>query len=125
MAMISPVTFTPLTPALHITGAQPNEFDLRRLKRMLEKRERYRYVTVSITPTPNGYHITSPCCSRSISPDGKAIDIALIEYDEPSLTWKLYGMNHSAKQWHLQRCAEALRPLVEYLITDPHKVFWQ
>src|SRR5660398_21549 len=61
--MISPVTFTPITQTLHVSGAQPNEFDLRRLKRMLEKRDRYRYVTVSITPTISGYLITSPCCS--------------------------------------------------------------
>ena len=123
--MISPVTFTPVSPTLLAQGTQPNEFDLRRLKRMLEKRERYRYVTVSITPTDNGYLITSPCCSRSVSPDGALIDIALIEYEEASEMWKLSAKNHVEGQWDLQRSSETLKQLVEYLLLDPSKVFWQ
>jgi hypothetical protein len=123
--MISPVTYSPLSSALLDSGAQPNELDLRRIKRMLEKRERYRYVTVNIAPTPCGYQITSPCCSRSIASDGQMIDIALIEYDETFTTWKLFNKDHAGNSWCLHHCSETLKTMVEYLITDPAKVFWQ
>lgn len=125
MTMLSPVIFTPLSSAMPVTGSQPNEFDLRRLKRMLEKRERYRYVTVSIAPTTRGYHITSPCCSRSIASDGHLIDIAMIEYEDASSSWKLFGKNHTDNTWSLHHRSDSLRPLVEYLIADPSKTFWQ
>ena len=123
--MMPTATLMPVSPALLSTGQQPNELDLRRLKRMLAKRERYRYVTVRVTPTTMGYLITSPCCSRVVSAEGALIDIALIEYEATSERWTISSKNHIEGQWDLQRCAEALRPLVEYLLRDPARVFWQ
>lgn len=123
--MNSPVTISPPLATMNLCDAQPNELDLRRIVRTLEKRERYRYVTVNIAPTSNGYIIQSPCCSRSIATDNHLIDIALLEYDVTAQMWKLFNKNHSERSWNLYRCAETLRPLVEYLSTDPDKAFWQ
>lgn len=123
--MISPVTLSSPLTTVHLTGAHPNELDLRRIMRMLQKRERYRYVTVNITPTNNGYLIQSPCCSRSIAPDGDLIDIGLIQYDEAATAWKLFSMDHAENKWCLHHCSETLKPLLEYLNADPSKAFWQ
>jgi len=123
--MISPVSISPPLGIVHLSGAHPNELDLRRIMRMLQKRVRYRYVTVNITPTKNGYLIQSPCCSRSISPDGHLIDIGLIQYDDFSATWKLFSMDHAENKWCLRHCTETLTPLLEYLNADPSKAFWQ
>jgi hypothetical protein len=123
--MISPVNISPPLETVHLTSVHPNELDLRRIMRMLQKRKRYRYVTVCITPTNNGYLIQSPCCSRSIAPDGHLIDIGLIEYDEASTTWKLFSMDHTHKKWCLNHRSETLKPLLEYLNADPSKSFWQ
>ena len=123
--MNSPVTVSPPLATVSVSSTKPSELDLRRIMRILEKRERYRYVTVNIVPTIDGYLIQSPCCSRSIAADEHLIDIALIEYDEANQMWKLFNKDHMEGTWNLHRCAENLRPLVEYLSADPDKSFWQ
>jgi hypothetical protein len=123
--MISPVSISPPLEMAYLPDAHPNELDLRRIMRMLQKRTRYRYVTVNITPTKNGYLIQSPCCSRSISSDGHLINIGLIQYDEASMTWKLFSMDHAEQKWCLHHCSVTLKPLLEYLNADPSKAFWQ
>ncbi len=62
----------------------PNEFDLKRITRMLEHRVRYRYVTPVVQPIEEGYLVVSPCCSRNIDDSGGIIDIARIKYDHPN-----------------------------------------
>lgn len=123
--MSAPVTILPPLAPLHLDGTQPNELDLRRILRILKKRERYRYVTVNIAPSENGYRILSPCCSRNIAPGGNLIDIALIEYDKSAKAWALFSKVHELNEWRLHHRSGSLTSLVEYLIADPAKDFWQ
>lgn len=123
--MVSSVTISTPLAKVNVCGSHPNELDLRRIMRMLEKRVRYRYVTVNIAPTDNGYRILSPCCSRTIAPDGQMIDIALIQFNESSSTWELFSKDHAGNAWRLYRQSGTLTPLMDCLNEDPEKTFWQ
>lgn len=118
-----PIATWPL-PATRV-GQQPNELDLRRICRLLEKRARYHYVSPSVQPVSRGYRIVSPCCSRNIDQDGGPIDIAWIEFDEGSGTWKLYCKDHVRDAWRVQVRAGRLDQVMQYLNEDPERVFWQ
>src|SRR3990167_6979035 len=92
-------------PAAGIAGPDrpdhdhPNEFDCRRIARLLENRRRYRYVEPRVVPIPNGYRIESPCCSRNVDPAGVVIDIALIEHCSDQDPWALYRKVHPEDTW--------------------------
>ena len=43
-----------------VAGPHPNEFDLRRITRMLAQRVRYRYVEPEVQAIADGYQIVSP-----------------------------------------------------------------
>lgn len=103
----------------------PNEIDLKRIEYALLKRARYRYVSVSVLPEENGYRIVSPCCSRTIDPNGGDIDIALMKFDESANMWKLFSKNHMNQVWFLHLRAETICQLLECLNEDPAKLFWQ
>lgn len=106
-------------------GRPPNELDIRRITRMLTKRERYRYVSVKVIAASGGYHVISPCCSRTINNTGDMIDIARIEYDAPRSTWKLFSKNHTQNKWQLRFNSARFAPLMDCLNKDPEKWFWQ
>ncbi|MBS1186890.1 MAG: hypothetical protein H6R04_908 [Burkholderiaceae bacterium] len=115
-----------ISPRLHdADGCHPNELDLRRIAHMLEKRTRYRYVPVEVVPATNGYRIVSPCCSRTVDPNGGKIDIALIEFDQQSNKWKLFNKLHERNIWLLHLCADRLQQLLDCLNEDPARLFWQ
>lgn len=113
-----------LTPAPG-TSRQPNDVDKKRIARLLEKRERYQYVSPSVEPVENGYRIVSPCCSRNIDPDGGEIDIALLCFDENRNIWTLFRKDHARNAWCRQLRAERLDVVMNYLNLDPERVFWQ
>lgn len=108
-----------------VVGVQPNELDRRRIEHALERRKRYRYVSPSVYAVHNGYLIKSPCCSRNIHPEGGIIDIALLQFEHGETPWRLYRKDHRAQQWHLHSQHERLVELLELLITDPERQFWQ
>lgn len=118
-------TISPPLAEMQGGACHPNELDLRRIAHMLEKRTRYRYVSVSVVPASNGYRIVSPCCSRTVDPGGGPIDIALLEFDEPSSQWKLYNKLHERNEWQLYLCADKLGSLIDCLNEDPSRLFWQ
>jgi hypothetical protein len=111
--------------ALIGAGRQPNEVDLRRIARRLDKRARYRYVAPKVQPCAGGYHIVSPCCSRNIDSGGGVIDIARIEYDETRRRWNLYYKDHAGNSWQLFMHTPQLDRLMECLNEDPQRLFWQ
>ena len=103
----------------------PNEFDLKRIERMLEHRARYRYVSPLVMPIEEGYLVMSPCCSRNIDAGGGIIDIARIKYDYPRGQWRLYCKDHGLAVWTLHSTAATLHELIGVLNADPARVFWQ
>ena len=103
----------------------PNEFDLKRIRRMLEKRVRYRYVSPVVQPIAEGYLVMSPCCSRNIDASGGVIDIARIKYDHPKNEWRLYHKDHALAVWALHSTSATLHELLACLNEDPSRVFWQ
>lgn len=108
-----------------VTVAHPNEFDLRRISRMLAQRVRYRYVEPEVQAMASGYQIVSPCCSRNIDASGGTIDIARLEYGHSDGMWRLYHKDHTLNEWQLYSIAPALHMLVTQLNEDPLRVFWQ
>jgi len=92
---------------------------------MLERRARYRYVTVKVLPVGGGYLVVSPCCSRTVEPQGGMIDIAMIEYDEPVKRWKLFSKDHDFNRWRLHIMSDRLGLLIDCLNEDYARVFWQ
>jgi hypothetical protein len=109
---------------LRASQSQPNDVDRRRIERALDNRERYRYVRPTVEPVENGYRIISPCCSRNIDPEGGAIDIARLEYDETCARWNLYSRDHEQGVW-VWRAEGRLSELLVQLNTDPQRIFWQ
>ncbi|RZI42965.1 DUF3024 domain-containing protein [Herbaspirillum sp. HC18] len=107
------------------SGLHPNEVDLKRIARLLEKRERYQYVSPSVRPENGGYRIVSPCCSRNIDQSGGLIDIALIVFDEKSRSWNLFCKDHGRNMWQFHLRAAGLHAVMECLNADSGRVFWQ
>jgi hypothetical protein len=105
------------------TPAHPNEVDMRRISRLLERRARYHYVSPLVEAVSGGYRIVSPCCSRNIDQRGGLIDIAHIECEEG--VWKLYRRDHGRKLWLMHVKASRLDLLIDYLNEDTGRVFWQ
>lgn len=103
----------------------PNELDLRRIRRALGQRSRYRYVQPSVEPTGNGYLVRSPCCSRSIDSAGGTIDVALIEWRPDLVLWSLLRKDHAADCWVEDSRFARLADLFDRLNSDPLKLFWQ
>ena len=103
---------------------QPNELDHRRIRRAIEGRRRYRYVTPRVLAAEGGYRIVSPNCSRNIDPHGGEIDIALIHYAQSVGLWRLFYRDHRAGQWCIAGEAPQLAPLLAELSADPARRFW-
>lgn len=112
-------------PMSNFAEPHPNEFDLRRIRHMLEQRVRYRYVTPVAQPIPGGYLVVSPCCSRNIDINGGIIDIARIAYVQTPGIWQLYHKDHKQAAWILHSSATTLQELITCLNEDSSRVFWQ
>lgn len=103
----------------------PNDLDRKRIARALMARKRYRYVTPDVLGVDRGYRIESPCCSRNIDAEGGPVDIALIEFQEGSCGWRLYGKNHDRGIWEFHSSYDRLADLMDWLNADPERRFWQ
>lgn len=103
----------------------PNELDLMRITRAIAQRARYRYVQPSVETVAEGYLIRSPCCSRTIDPDGGEIDVAMLCWDENAAEWSLFRKDHKASCWIEDSRYVRLAELLIRLNADPRKVFWQ
>jgi hypothetical protein len=113
----------PLFP--HADAAHPNQVDLKRIERLLKHRKRYRYVKPVVFPYPKGYQIVSPCCSRTIDPEGGPIDIARIEFLEESGDWRLWAKDHRGGSWIEYGRYPKLEAALVLLNEDPERAFWQ
>ena len=103
----------------------PNEIDLLRVERAIAGRARYRYVTPSVLPVPDGYVVRSPCCSRKVDPSGGEIDVAWLHWIEQSACWALHRKDHRTECWVEDGRFTRLPELFARLNADPQKVFWQ
>ena len=106
-------------------AGHPNEFDLRRIERRLQERLRYRYVVPVITGVESGYRIESPCCSRTIDAEGGVIDVALLLFESSRGQWRLFAKDHERKSWELHSIYPRLTELLDSLVADPKRAFWQ
>jgi hypothetical protein len=101
-----------------------NEFERKQIERALARRTRYRYVRPTLRLTPDGILIESPCCSRRVDAAGGTVDIALLQRAK-SGAWRLYRRDHAAAKWKLHGPHERLSGLLDALIDDPDRLFWQ
>jgi len=113
----------PRAPAA-VPGAHPNELDLRRIRRALESRRRYRYVEPRVLGIADGYRIESPCCSRNVDPQGGVIDIARIEPVPASGQWQLQRRDHPGQTWVVHGVFASLGAALDVLNEDPDRLFW-
>lgn len=102
----------------------PNEVDLRRIERLLEKRMRYRYVSPRVEACEDGYRVVSPCCSRTVDESGGEIDIARLEYDAAAGNWRLYSKDHARGEWMFYDSGRQIDAVLMALLADPYRVFW-
>lgn len=102
----------------------PNEVDRKRIEKTLAERERYKYVAPSVLPDEDGYLVRSPCCSRTVDPDGGDIDIARIEYQSGGF-WRLYQKDDANLRWRAHSEYLSLPVLLARLIADPKREFWR
>ena len=109
------------TSVLH---PHPNQFDCKRIERVLQQRERYRYVSPKVVPDSeeHSYRIESPCCSRNVDPSGGTIDIALLKYLPPH--WLLYRKDHEFSTWVLHSVTDTMMQALEILLPDEERIFW-
>ena len=111
------------SPGLPI-GAHPNELDLRRIRRTLENRRRYRYVEPRVVGIAEGYRIESPCCSRNIDPDGGVIDIARLLPSALDGRWELQYRDHARQRWASHAFFASRSDALAVLCDDPDRLFW-
>jgi hypothetical protein len=102
----------------------PNEVDRKRIEKMLAGRERYKYVAPRVIPDVDGYLVRSPCCSRTVDPEGGEIDIARIEYQEGGF-WRLYRKDDASQRWYAHSEYLGMPSLLARLIADPKREFWR
>lgn len=102
----------------------PNEVDRKRIEKNLAERERYKYVAPMVLPFEDGYLIRSPCCSRTVDPEGGVIDVARIEYQEGGF-WRLYRMDDEKQRWMAHSEYLNLNALLARLTADPKREFWR
>ena len=112
-------------PSREVASRHPNELDMRRIAKGLAKRKRYRYVLPSVRETAGGYLIESPCCSRTVDPDGGVIDVARIEYHCGALPWQLFERDHGRGSWKLHSAHANLSEVLECLNVDAQREFWK
>jgi len=103
----------------------PNEFDLKRIGRTLEMRQRYRYVVPSVFGVVGGYRVEAPCCSRNIDPDGGQVEIALMLFDDKHGAWRLFAKDHERKSWEFHSMHRRLMEALACLNEDRERGFWQ
>lgn len=111
-------------PAPVAMARHPNEIDLMRITRSIEQRERYRYVSPTVGTVVGGYLVRSPCCSRTVDPDGGEIDVAMMIWDENRREWTLLRRDHALECWLEDGRFARLGELLERLKTDPARIFW-
>ncbi|WP_298139776.1 hypothetical protein [Acidiferrobacter sp.] len=107
-----------------VPGAHPNEIDRRRILRLLKNRRRYRYVTPTVLPGPDGYIVRSPCCSRTVDSRGGIIDVAWLRFRSSHNVWHLYRRDHGTDTWVIQSAQPSLILAVAELNDDPARVYW-
>jgi hypothetical protein len=107
------------------SALHPNELDLCRIARALQRRRRYRYVDPAVLPAECGYLVRAPCCSRTVDTEGGVIDIALLRWRDDPAGWSLFRRDHAGARWIADSRFARLPELFERLNSDPDRMFWQ
>jgi len=107
-----------------VEWGRPNAFDRKCIERALDKRKRYRYVSPALRAVDGGFVVESPCCSRRIDAAGGVIEVALIRLSSTGF-WQLHFRNHAAGEWKLYDVYQKLNDLLDPLIEDSTRLFWQ
>lgn len=102
----------------------PNDVDRKRIEKNLAQRARYKYVAPTVLPDKEGYLIQSPCCSRTVDPEGGVIDIARIEFQDGGF-WRLYRKDDEKQRWVAHSEYLHLDPLLARLLADTRREFWR
>ena len=97
---------------------------MRRIRRALENRRRYRYVEPQVIGIAGGYRIESPCCSRNIDPTGGLIDIAQLLPSPHNGQWLLQYRDHLQQCWVAHGFFPSLSAALAVLGEDPDRLFW-
>lgn len=113
-----------LSPHATTCCPHPNEVDCKRIEKNLAERDRYKYVSPKVLPDVEGYLVRSPCCSRTVDPDGGEIDIARIEYQSGNF-WRLYRKDDEKNCWRAHSEYHDLNSLLARLVADPKREFWR
>lgn len=109
-----------------------------RLERALRQRVRYRYVQPQVVRQGDGFRVQSPCCSRTVDPEGGLIDIALMApctlplptaleagtSPPPESGWCLYAFDHARGQWVPQEQSAQIDTLLDLLCLDAQRIYW-
>jgi len=95
-----------------------------RIERALARRSRYRYVCPRIEAEGEGWKIVSPNCSRNIDKHGGDIDIAWLAPDGEG-GWLLFARDHARLAWDLRARSRRLPDLLDLLVVDREREFWQ
>jgi hypothetical protein len=113
-----------LSPLATTRCPHPNEVDRKRIEKNLVERNRYKYVSPKVLPDVEGYIVRSPCCSRTVDPEGGEIDIARIEYQSGDF-WRLYRKDDEKNSWRAHSEYLDLMSLLARLAVDPKREFWR
>ncbi|MTJ79509.1 MAG: hypothetical protein F8N37_00600 [Telmatospirillum sp.] len=107
------------------SGGSAIALDKCRIQRALEDRQRYRYVSPRVREVDGGFLIDSPCCSRTVDPEGGYVDIAFLRHEPDTGGWWLYRKNHAIGEWECDSIHARLVDLLRLLCGDPLRRFWQ
>jgi hypothetical protein len=102
---------------------QVPDLTLHRLARALRERVRYRYVKPRVSREGNSFRIQSPCCSRTVDPNGGLIDIALLVPQDAN-SWCLCSRDHANQTWVTRLHNQALDAVLDALCIDGERQFW-
>lgn len=95
-----------------------------RIERAIAQRSRYRYVHPRVEAEGEGWKIVSPNCSRRIDKQGGDIAIAWLTPDGEG-GWLLFSRDHARQSWDLRARSRRLSVVLDRLVVDSEREFWQ
>jgi len=142
-------TLPPRTPAAKPVANAPDAVGMRgsgsmvaddvfvldrvRIEVALEARARYKYVQPRVLREGLGWKIVSPNCSRNVDPNGGEIEIAWLVPVQPGVAgqgsdaggWLLHARDHRNGCWLRKMGPAPLADVLDRLVDDDHREFWQ
>lgn len=102
-----------------------------RIEVALEARSRYKYVQPRVLREGEGWQVRSPNCSRNIDPSGGEIPIAWLTPGPQAsgsglpAWWQLHARDHAQGLWRPTLRAPTLTEVLQRLVQDPDREYWQ